>query len=145
MINRWDYVVEHNVQLPDEYDAIYRSLEPFWGVDPLDLQKLTAYWDKEDERIIVVGKENGGPLQILRNSMEPSDQRPFHERSVQSRIDVVKDVEHLLPDFRAHINPFDNPSRMMDWELVNSALDAAAARTCESLTFRTLFRLTVVM
>ncbi|KIM52545.1 hypothetical protein SCLCIDRAFT_60830, partial [Scleroderma citrinum Foug A] len=33
----WDYIVEHNVQLPDEYDEIYYDLEPFWGVDPEDM------------------------------------------------------------------------------------------------------------
>ncbi|PBK80587.1 hypothetical protein ARMGADRAFT_859444, partial [Armillaria gallica] len=26
----WEYVEKNNVQLPDEYDQIYRDLEPYW-------------------------------------------------------------------------------------------------------------------
>ncbi|KAG5220047.1 glycosyltransferase family protein [Salix suchowensis] len=53
----WNYVEEHNVMLPDEYDQIWRDLEPFWAMEPLDLQRLV-----EDEQAEVetytIGRDN---------------------------------------------------------------------------------------
>lgn len=130
-IHRWDYVFKHQVQLPDEYDAIFRGLEPFWGMNPVDLAKVVADWEvREAERLMVIGKVNGAPLQILKNEMKQVQDHGLFNHSVQSRLDIVKDVEHLLPDFRAMINPFDNPSRSIDWELHTAALNAAASGSC---------------
>jgi hypothetical protein len=37
---RWAYVQEDQVQLSDEYDQIYDDLEPYWGMNPTDLQLI---------------------------------------------------------------------------------------------------------
>lgn len=36
---RWEYVQQHRVLLPDEYDRIYHDIEPFWAIEPTELAK----------------------------------------------------------------------------------------------------------
>jgi hypothetical protein len=40
LARRWKYATENDVKLPDEYDQIYNDIEPFWGIEPVDLIKI---------------------------------------------------------------------------------------------------------
>ncbi|KAF9240419.1 glycosyl transferase family 90-domain-containing protein [Melanogaster broomeanus] len=55
----WDYVVKHDVRLPDEYDEIYHDLEPFWGIDPYDLA-ITQEELEHRTQIVTVQKTPSG-------------------------------------------------------------------------------------
>jgi hypothetical protein len=48
-ICRWDYVVKHKVQLPDEYDSLHASIAPLWGIRPQYLQERRQEWENQGE------------------------------------------------------------------------------------------------
>ncbi|TDL20407.1 hypothetical protein BD410DRAFT_841288 [Rickenella mellea] len=125
----WEYVVENNVSLPDEYDTIFHRLEPFWGVHPRDLQQTLADWEVDQAKTTVtIGKERNGPIQVLRNVSEWENRRELQGR-ISNFVDVLKAFEHTLPNFRAVFLPGDNPNLVKEYELMNMAIEAAAGRT----------------
>ncbi|TDL20413.1 hypothetical protein BD410DRAFT_772680 [Rickenella mellea] len=126
----WDYVIENNVTLPDEYDSIFHSLEPFWGVHPNDLQQTMAAWEV-DKAIYVatIGKEKGGPIHVIRNISGPNGEDKNLKRTLLRFVDSLKPFEDKLPDFRAVISPWDNPGILKDYELTDVAIEAAAGKT----------------
>ncbi len=131
---RWEYAQENNVQLPDEYDIINERLKPFWGVRPIDLREIVNDWeDNSDVPVMVFGKVADRPLRIMKNGMPDADKTMFAEGLLE-RLQLLRDIEDDLPEFRAIISPADTPNLLIDWELREAALEAAAKRKCE-LTF----------
>ncbi|KAH7919709.1 glycosyltransferase family 90 protein [Leucogyrophana mollusca] len=124
----WDYVTANNVQLPDEYDDIYRDLEPFWGMDPHFLRETQAELETR-LGVVTVEKLASDPLIAMVNATVPADRHDQLIQTVYNIIDLVVDVEHLLPPFRATFSPYDNPSMLSDYRIKSMALAAAANRT----------------
>ena len=60
---RWKYASEHNIQLPDEYDQIYRDLESFWCIEPADLIKIHEESELKDS--YTTGLNESGHVDIL--------------------------------------------------------------------------------
>ncbi|KAF9470694.1 hypothetical protein BDN70DRAFT_998858 [Pholiota conissans] len=124
----WTYVVEHNVQLPDEYDQIHRDLEPFWGMDPNDLQKLQRDWEAHEDTFTIGKDSYDDPLSVKNHSIPNGDtSRTGLAKGAYEMIELLEDVEHLLPPFRAVFSPHDNPNLPTDCELKRQALRAAQA------------------
>lgn len=105
---RWNYVQSHDVGLPDEYDQIYHDLEPFWGLEPSYLLELQAERELKKDTY-TIGKNASGQIDVLTTS--------FHEGRYEQLIGnakmiltVLRDIEHLLPDFRATFSPHDSPN-----------------------------------
>lgn len=118
------------MQLPDEYDQIYHDLEPFWGLDPVDLQ--TAQAELEQKRwSFTIGKEMGKPIDFIHKIFPESRWEELDTRA-KEMVDLLKDVEHLLPPFRAVFSPWDNPSLFSDYQVKAAALEASAVRTRKS-------------
>ncbi|KAF8066691.1 glycosyl transferase family 90-domain-containing protein [Lyophyllum atratum] len=123
----WRYVEEHKVQLPDEYDQIWRDLEPFWGYRPLDLQQLQSKQELHTDTY-TFGKNVTGDLGVLKYSFAPSTNDWTPEAllgGAKSIKEILKDVQDDLPPFRAVISPHDNPTLFSDYEVKKAALDAA--------------------
>ncbi|KAF9490039.1 hypothetical protein BDN71DRAFT_1400563 [Pleurotus eryngii] len=125
----WNYVEEHNVMLPDEYDQIWRDLEPFWAMEPLDLQRLV-----EDEQAEVetytIGRDNmTSPVALVNFTF--ADPEHWKEknalRGADDIVELLKDVQQHLPPFRAVISPMDNPMLLADAR-TRGQLFAAAAK-----------------
>lgn len=58
--DRWyDFVVENNVQLVDEYDQIHRDLLPFWGLAPQVLRGRATRAIRTDNFLMAVRIRNG--------------------------------------------------------------------------------------
>ncbi|KAH7890255.1 glycosyl transferase family 90-domain-containing protein [Phlebopus sp. FC_14] len=123
----WAYVRKHHVQLPDEYDQIYRDLEPFWGIDPADLKAIQVEWEDHQDSY-TLGKSEHGPLHIVAERL-PNDpeQRRILLTGAYQMIELLQDVEHLLPAFRAVFSPHDAPNIFLSHEMKSAALDAAAS------------------
>lgn len=69
---RWRYAELHNVQLPDEYDQIWSDLEPFWGMDPVDLNRLQLQHEGHIDSF-TLGKNEGESIKLLNVSVsDPS-------------------------------------------------------------------------
>lgn len=130
LCTRWKYVTEHNVQLPDEYDQIFHDLEPFWGLEPSDLFKTQAELETRIDSY-TIGKQDGSDVDVLTYAFTEGryDQLIAGSKKI---IALLKDIQHLLPDFRMTISPHDGPNFLSDWEIKRATLEAAAAKTCES-------------
>jgi hypothetical protein len=128
-LSRWFYADKHNVQLPDEYDQIYHSLEPFWGIKPADLRALQAEWE-EHEDTFTIGKKDGTITLLSTTITKESNYHVTLLNNAYQFINLLKPVQHFLPPFRAIFSPHDNPNLHTDWELKKSALDAAASGSC---------------
>jgi hypothetical protein len=128
--NRWDYVEENNVQLPDEYDQIHRDLEIFWSLRPAQLRQIQLEREGEPDTFTVgkIGRHRLGivNMTLIDNMMQ------MHLKAAYEMIDVLKPVEQLLPPFRAIFSPHDNPSLVLSWELKQEALQAIKEGRCKS-------------
>lgn len=124
---RWDYVVEHNVQLPDEYDEIYQDLEPYWGIDPLDFQKNIEQLEAQENTVVIAKTEQNSFIEVVDYHL-PQDSVQMLLDRIDNVLEFLKDIEHHLPPFRAVFSPHDNPSMLSDYGIKSMALEAAAAR-----------------
>ncbi|KAG5645977.1 hypothetical protein DXG03_004769 [Asterophora parasitica] len=125
----WAYVERHNVQLPDEYDQIYKDLEPYWGMDPKDLQAIETEWEAHPDSY-TIGKTADGPIELVNSSL-PGNAKVQHDLAggAYEIMDLLEDVTQFLPAFRAIFSPHDNPNLPTDFELKQQALKHAAAGT----------------
>ncbi|KAF8656662.1 hypothetical protein AX16_002465 [Volvariella volvacea WC 439] len=125
----WKYVTDHNVQLPDEYDQIFEDLEPFWGMPPWDVQRFAGDQERT-ENMITLGKTRftGGRVQVLLISGEDASYLDEIPKSALDIMDVLKDVEGELPEFRMALSPFDNPELVREYGLRKTLVDAAASK-----------------
>jgi hypothetical protein len=123
--------------LPDEYDRIYNDLEPFWGMDPADLNRLQAELESYVDSY-TIGKSEDSNITMVASALlsEPSQDFPleYHLGNAKQIADMLKDVSKFIPPFRAVFSPEDNPLMAADWELKSQALQAAAAGTCTYIT-----------
>ncbi|KAJ3507361.1 hypothetical protein NLJ89_g6348 [Agrocybe chaxingu] len=125
----WEYVEDHNVQLPDEYDQIYRDLEPFHGMNPKDLLKIQHDWEAHEDSF-TVGKDTMGESIALKNCSLPGGDisRTGLAKGAYEIMELLKEVESSIPPFRAVFSPHDNPNLVTDYALRKMAIEAAAAR-----------------
>lgn len=136
---RWEYVVQNNVRLPDEYDQIWNDLEPLWGLDPIDLRQIQAEIEAKKDTF-TLGKTDFGTLSVVNSSLS-DDRRKKFLSAADGIMDILKDVEHLIPEFRAVFSPHDNPNRLSDYDIKSITLEAAAARTCKLISYDLLYRI----
>ncbi|PFH51587.1 glycosyltransferase family 90 protein [Amanita thiersii Skay4041] len=126
----WSYVQKHNVQLPDEYDQIYHDLEPYWGMDPRDLQTMQSDWEAHADSY-TLGKDKTEESIKLVNFTLPGNENVRYNLAGGGLelIELLEDVEKYIPPFRAVFSPHDNPNLPTDYELKKMALEAAKSET----------------
>jgi hypothetical protein len=129
-IPRWEYAVENNVQLKDDYDQIFHDLEPFWGLEPSDLFEIQAELEKKIDSY-TIGKSEGTHVDVLTYAFTEGryDQLIAGSKNI---LELLMEIEHLLPAFRMTISPHDGPNRLSDWGIKQATLEAAAAKTREA-------------
>ncbi|KAG7440347.1 uncharacterized protein BT62DRAFT_1080961 [Guyanagaster necrorhizus] len=124
----WEYVEKNNVQLPDEYDQIYRDLEPYWGVNPVDLIRIVREWEGHEDSF-TFGKEEGHRAGLVNYTIRDSSTHDRVFDGTRMLSELLEDVDDFLPPFRAVFQPHDNPEHATDWELREKALEHARAGT----------------
>ncbi|KAK0449629.1 glycosyl transferase family 90-domain-containing protein [Desarmillaria tabescens] len=124
----WEYVEKHNVQLPDEYDQIYRDLEPYWGVSPVDLIRIVSEWEGHDDTF-TLGKEEGHRIRLVNYTIRDPSTHDHILSGTRMLSELLEDVDDFLPPFRAVFHPHDNPEHVTDWELREKMLEHARAGT----------------
>ncbi|KAJ3774584.1 glycosyl transferase family 90-domain-containing protein [Lentinula raphanica] len=135
----WEYVEKHKVQLPDEYDQIHRNLEPFWGIDPRDLQIIEFTHEVVPQTdTYTMGKFSmEDPIQLLNFSL-PSNTSTNYDMAEAGKaiVDLLREagVDKHIPPFRATFNPHDSPEMLTNWNLWNRAV----AHAREGKTFSIL-------
>lgn len=119
--------------LPDEYDRIHHDLEPFWGMDPSDLNRLVKLQSTTRDSYTIGHISSANHITILTSALAPegpNSPTKGHLGQAQEMVDTVKEVSEFIPPFQAVFNPHDNPYSTMDWEVKSKALEAAAANQC---------------
>ncbi|KIY53132.1 hypothetical protein FISHEDRAFT_33968 [Fistulina hepatica ATCC 64428] len=130
----WYYVQEHNVQLPDEYDQIFFDIEPFWGMNPQDLQKTQQEWENKPNTW-TLSKDTDEAISVVADTL-PEDLMQREEMSEGARqlIELLAPVQEYIYPFRAVFSTSQSPTLLSDYELWKGALDAAAAGATVSIS-----------
>ncbi|KAJ8507642.1 hypothetical protein ONZ45_g10011 [Pleurotus djamor] len=124
----WKYVQDNDVQLPDEYDMIWKDIEHFWGINPKALRKIQAIQERIPDAF-TMGRDANGTISIVKLATSQTHPMPWDSltRGYDEIMDLLKPVAHDLPEFRLTISPHDNPNLVTDYEVKQAALDAAAS------------------
>lgn len=134
LILRWDYVQKYDVQLPDEYDQIYRDLEPYWGIDPEDLQEAQTAREGKCDTFTIGKLAEDDTVSLLNMTIDDSRKqniKNYMSWGVKPQLDMLKEVYQHIPPFRASFSTADGPSEVADWTWRSAAIAAAKRGTCE--------------
>lgn len=128
---RWNYIVKHNVQLPDEYDQIYHDIEPFWGMKPAYVREQQAAWeaDREVGSYTIVNEDH--IVYLGGNTMPKNEENVANDRA-NAMMALLREVQEWLPDFRATLNAHDAPYQFVGYEMKSEAADSASISECET-------------
>jgi hypothetical protein len=113
---RWAYVKKHNVQLPDEYDQIYHDLEPFWGMHTEEIRIAQAETEKRSNQYILASQ--GGKFVYAGDTIQATPEQIAGTRiRSNEQVELLKEVQEWLPDFRATFGLDDSPSQFLGYDL----------------------------
>jgi len=94
-----EFAAERNpIMVEDFFDQIYHDLEPFWAVDPAKMRQ-----DADNFEMVI----------NVRNGRATTGSDWFW---TQIWLDLVREVEHLLPDMDIAMNAMDEPRVLVPWE-----------------------------
>jgi len=122
-------VVEHNVQLPDEYNQIHMDLEAFWGLTPSDLIQIQKEGELKKDSY-TIGKNDGGEVEVLTYAFQEGRYNQLIAGSTKI-IGLFETIQDYLPPFRMTLSPHDGPNRLSDYNVKAAALEAAEGQTCK--------------
>lgn len=102
----WDYTEKHDVQLRDEYDQIWLSLEPFWGLSAQKLEQLRAGVEKRSELdLFTITKEEGKNL--------TSTNKEHFDWAAENQLNLLWEVQDLLPPLKVTYSPHGESSNLL--------------------------------
>ncbi|KAL2115114.1 hypothetical protein VTJ04DRAFT_10777 [Mycothermus thermophilus] len=105
------FAVERDViMVEDFWDPIYHDLEPFWGVEPALIRRRVRDVDMRIE--IKGGKASTGSDWFW----------------TQIWLEMIRKVEHMLPDMEIALNAMDEPRVVVPWEEVEKLMKQAGKR-----------------
>ncbi|KAI6104130.1 glycosyl transferase family 90-domain-containing protein [Pisolithus sp. B1] len=123
----WDYVVKHDVLLPDEYDEIYYDIEPYWGIHPEDLAHAERELEEREDIIVVAKTPGSDKLEVTHTTLKKNPSA-FITR-ISNILKLLEEVEHELPSLRMSFSPHDNPNMLSDWRIKSMVMEAAKSGT----------------
>ena len=104
------FAKERNAVMVETFwDQIYHDLEPFWALPALEIRK--GAWDYE----MTINVRDG-------TASAKSDW--FW---TQIWLNLIKTIEHLLPDMDIALNAMDEPRMIVPWEDMNAYMNKASA------------------
>ncbi|KAI1198781.1 glycosyltransferase family 90 protein [Nemania serpens] len=107
--DKWfEFAQEHDaIIVEDFFDRIYHDLNPFWGLDPKVIRKEA--WDFE----MTIN---------IRNHNATAGSTWFWTKIW---LEMIKTIEHLLPDMDIALNAMDEPRLVVPWEDVAGYMQKA--------------------
>nr|XP_018260022.1 uncharacterized protein I303_08094 [Kwoniella dejecticola CBS 10117]OBR82180.1 hypothetical protein I303_08094 [Kwoniella dejecticola CBS 10117] len=107
----WDYVVENNIPLPDEYDQIHRDLLPFRALSPKDLNNRIKQASKLSDTYTLRVKKGS----IRTNVFYSADIHGADER-LEQQTELLRPIARFLPDLQAVWSVHDTPRTIIGWD-----------------------------
>ncbi|KHJ34941.1 putative glycosyltransferase family 90 protein [Erysiphe necator] len=93
------------VIVEDFFDQIYHDLTPFWGVKPSMMREKARSYEMTIR---------------IRNHQASAESNWFW---TQIWLDLIKSIQHLLPDMDIALNAMDEPRIVTPWEEVNNYME----------------------
>ncbi|KAG8949524.1 Glycosyltransferase Family 90 domain containing protein [Tulasnella sp. 424] len=126
----WDYVQQHKVPLPDEYDRIYHDIEPFWAIDPAELAKSQSALERQGGTFTIISHDGKVTAQVQHPPSESGEAEHIireHEFKMRAegQAELLKTVQEWLPNFRATFGNDKLPSQFVTNRMRESAVRAA--------------------
>lgn len=104
------FAKERNAVMVEAFwDQIYHDLEPFWALPALEIRK--GAWDYEMTINVRGGSANAKSDWFW----------------TQIWLNLIKTIEHLLPDMDIALNAMDEPRMIVPWEDINTYMNKASA------------------
>jgi hypothetical protein len=104
------FATERNAVMVESFwDQIYHDLEPFWALPALEIRK--GAWDYE----------------MTINVREGIASAKSDWFWTQIWLNLIKTIEHLLPDMDIALNAMDEPRMVVPWEDMNAYMNKASA------------------
>jgi hypothetical protein len=88
---------KHNVQLPDEYDQIWKDLGPYRGFAPSELRRRIKYLQTLRDTFSMTNKDG----KLTMHSRKYDTNIKGADERAQGQFDFIKDVAKDIPDFEA--------------------------------------------
>lgn len=133
--DKWyDFAAERNTLLIDEYDTIYHSLLPFWGLAPSTIRSRVREDLGYDNVVMGISIRNGRPIH-LGNGQGDSFQR-------DATMKILEKFSQWLPNMDVEFNAHDEPRVVVPHEELHSLVaegSAAQARLNGNSTVLNLF------
>ncbi|WRT70499.1 uncharacterized protein IL334_007497 [Kwoniella shivajii] len=107
----WNYVVENDVLLPDEYDQINKDLYPFRALSPRDLNKRIKEASKLSDTYTLKMKRGS----MRTNVFYSADIKGANER-LEQQVELIKPITHMLPDMEVVWSIHDTPRTIIGWD-----------------------------
>lgn len=108
--DKWyEFARSHNaVLIEDFFDQIHHDIEPFWGLDPLDMRRRVS----QAEMTINIRKGNA------------SAESDWFWTEIW--LEMIKNIEVHLPDMDIALNAMDEPRLVVPWEDMSRYMEKAA-------------------
>jgi hypothetical protein len=114
--NKWyHFAIKNNVQLIDEYDGIYHTLLPFWGLSPQAIRKRTRKALGSDNFLSAVFVRNGEVVKTERGA-------EWRQKAVAG---MLQGFVQYLPDMDLAFNLHDEPRVILPNEDLTRLLQTA--------------------
>ncbi|KAG8895495.1 Glycosyltransferase Family 90 domain containing protein [Tulasnella sp. 417] len=126
----WEYVQQHKVLLPDEYDRIYHDIEPFWAIEPAELAKSQSHLETQAGSFTVVSNAGKISVEVQLSSTDPDGVEAVTanyglKKRAEDQAELLKAVQEYLPDFRATFANDKLPSQIVTAHMRDAAVQAA--------------------
>ena len=135
---RWNYVQKYNVQLPDEYDRIFHDLEPYWGIDPYDLQALQLEREGTSNTYTIGKIDEDDIVSLLDISFGEASKtglQHYLTRGAKPQMDLLHEVHRFIPPFRGVFSANDGPGPLAGWAWRSRATEVSRKRTRKKISF----------
>jgi hypothetical protein len=108
--DKWyKFAQENNAIIVEEFwDQIYHDLEPFWALDPAQIRKDAREFEMRIE---------------VRDHRASTGSDWFW---TQIWLEMIREIEHLLPDMDLALNAMDEPRMVVPWEEMERKMRKAA-------------------
>ncbi|KIR75552.1 hypothetical protein I310_00245 [Cryptococcus deuterogattii CA1014] len=107
----WDFAMQHNLVLPDEYDRINLDLAPFLALPKSEMMRRMEMVDNMAETFTLVIKDEGG---LKWGGTLPR---------ARDTASLLRGFSDYLPDMRATFSIFDQPQIYLSWARRGSLVD----------------------